>query len=656
VTFLTALALVVGVLVVAPYVAHRLRQRRAEEVPFPPARLVSPSPPEARRRSRLEDRALYATRTAAVVALALLGATPFVRCSRLSLQRAAGASVALAIVLDDSMSMNAPLGSGSRESRFERARSGAKELLASAREGDAVALVLAGAPARVALAATTDLAAARRAIDDAASADRATDLEGAVSVARGLIASSPQVDRRIVVLSDLADGHPAAPPLGESGAPPVWFPLPELRASGTDCAVLRADRVGQRVTVVTACGPGATLAGREVVVEDVAGQPVGRGAPGGGDSSEVKVILPPGAVGVRARLTGSDAVARDDVAPVTAEAGRGVLAVVADATDESVATGGPPVVEQALSALQLDVDVRSFPALPDRPEELAGALGVVLDDPPGMTPEQRHTIEAFLDKGGLVLLALGPHAAAAPLGATLEPVLAQAVAWMNADRAEVDPATAVSALLGPAAGLEGLGAPKRATLAPADVARAEALVKWNDGAPFVARRAMGRGEAWLVTLPFSVDASDLPLRAAFLGLLDAWVRAARERASPTRSEVATAWKFPGASRVEVQGPAGPIAAVREDGVWQVVPDLAGEYEVTVDGADRRAERRIATPIERELDLRPRASAPAATGEQAGLRRGAVDASGSIALVLLALMAAEMGLRLYARRGLSTGAA
>ena len=66
-TFLSVLALAVGLLVVAPYVAHRLRRRRAEEQPFPPARLVQPAPPQSRRRSRVEDRALLATRAASVL-------------------------------------------------------------------------------------------------------------------------------------------------------------------------------------------------------------------------------------------------------------------------------------------------------------------------------------------------------------------------------------------------------------------------------------------------------------------------------------------------------------------------------------------------------------------------------------------------------------
>jgi hypothetical protein len=648
VTFLTTLALAVALLVVAPYMAHRLRRRRAEEQPFPPARLVPPAPPKARRRSRLEDRALFWTRAAAVVALALLGATPFVRCSRLSLQRSGGASVAIAIVVDDSMSMRAD---AAGKPRFERARRGARELLASAREGDAVAVVLAGAPARVALAATTDLGAARNAIDALAPSDRATDLDGALVMARGLVASLPQVDRRIVVLSDLADGHPEGPPLGEASAIPVWIALPELRAAAADCALLRADRSGARVRVAVACGPGASVAGREVVVEDADGKELARAAPPTNASTETTVLLPSeDARPTRARLSGADAIAADDAAPVVPEAGRGAIAVVADATDEAVATGGAPIVEQALSALKLDVDVRPIPAFPDRAEDLAGDLGVLLDDPPGLTPEQRHALASFLDGGGVVLVALGPHAAAAPLGASFEPLLGGAVAWSETTQGGADPASAVGELAESAPSLTELGASRRAALAPEDASAIEPIVKWGDGAPLIGRRAMGRGEAWMVTLPFSVDASDLTLRPAFLAMLDAWVRVGRERAAPKRTAVGTPWRFPGARDVQVDGPvggpAGTIAPTRDDGVARVVPPLVGVYRITVDG---KTEMRVASPEAREIDLRPRAAASTAAGDGLGERRASVDVSGSVALLVLGLVALEMGLRAWSRR-------
>jgi hypothetical protein len=580
-----------------------------------------------------------------VAVLAVLGATPLVRCSRLSVQRSGGASVAMAIVVDDSMSMRAPMQGAT--SRFERARKGARELLASARDGDAVAIVLGGSPARIALAATTDLGAARNALESLSESDRATDLDGAVALARGLLSSLPQIDRRIVVLSDLADGRPEAAPLGDSSAVPIWVALPELRADGFDCAVLRADRSGVRVRVQVACGPGASAVGREVLVDDAQGKTLGHGSPGAGQDEAVTVLLPSDdAKPVRARLSGADAVASDDVAPVVPEAVRGAIAVVADAANEAAATGGAPIAEQALSAIKVDVDVRPIPAFPDRAEDLAGAMGVLLDDPPGFTPEQRHALGAYLVGGGVLLLALGPHAAAAPLGASLEPVLGHAVAWSETKSSGADPASAAGELAESARSLLDLGASRRALLAPDDVGAFEPLVKWTDGAPLIARRAIGRGDAWILTLPISVDASDLALRPAFLALLGAWAREARERAAARRSDVGSTWTFAGAHSVAARGPSGPVPALRDERGLRIVPPLVGLYQISVDGT---AEVRVAAPVTRELDLRPRTAAPKTAGPGLGERRASVDISGQAALALLALVALEMALRLWSRQ-------
>ena len=652
VAFLTTVALGVAIFVAAPYFAHRLRRLQAQDLPFPPARLVAPSPEKARRRSRLEDRALLAIRAAAVIGLALLGATPFVRCSRLALQRSGGASVALALVVDDSMSMRAAAGN---QTRFERARRGARELLASMREGDAIAIVLAGAPARVDLAATTDLRAAHDAIDALVPSDRATDLEGAAALARGLVSALPQVDRRVVVLSDLADGHPEGPPLAGSKEIPTWAALPELAGDATDCALLRADHRGARVRVMVACGPGKSAVGREVTVEEADGQVLGRapvvaGAPGA--AAELTVLLPSeNAMPVLARLGGDDAIASDNVAPVVPEAGRGAVAVVADPTEEAVATGGAPIVEQALSSLKLDTDVRPLPAMPDRLEDLDGAVGVVLDDPAGLTPEQRHALGAYLERGGVALLALGPRAAAAPLGATLEPILAHPIAWTDTTQPGADPASVIGALAESAESLSRLDAPRRAVLAPEDSGAFALMARWTDGALLVGRRPVGRGAVWIVTLPFSVEASDLTLRPAFLALLDAWAAEARSHAAPARTDVGATWKFLGAHDVVATGPGGEkLPAAWDEGVPSLTPSVLGSYVVTVDG---RTETRVAAPGEVELDLRPRPATPNAPGAASSERRGAVDASGDVALALLALMTFEMALRLWTRRPLAT---
>jgi hypothetical protein len=640
-TFLTLFALGMAVLVAAPYIAHRLRRQRAEQHPFAPVRLVPATPPKARRRARLEDRSLFAIRALSVIALALLGASPLVKCSRLALSRS-GTSVAVAIVLDVSMSMRVVDGSG--RSRFQRAQEGAREILGALRDGDAAAIVLAGSPARVGLAATTDISAARAALDGIQESDRATDLDGSVAIARTLVSEQPQIDRRVIVLSDLADGKPDAPPLGEGAALPVWVAMPELRAAADDCGVLAADRAGTRARVRFACSTAAAAAGREVRILD-------------GDKVIAQTALPQTQMGeatltvagdetreLIAVLSGKDAIASDDRAPVVVEAGPAALAVVGDRTEEAVATGGAPVVEQALAALHVDMAVRPIPQVPDRREDTAGFAAIIVDDPPGFTPEQRHALSAFVEQGGVLLVALGRRAAAAPLGANFEPLLAHAVGWDGSTTSGVDVASGATFFGEAASSLADLSPKGRAKLAEQDVSTYEPLLKWSDGAPLVGRRARGRGDVWMTTLPFSVETSDLALRPGFLALLDAFVNEAKQRATPRRGDVGTPWTFAGARQVEAQGPGGPLTAARDDGVLRLVPVLAGAYRVSIDGGK---ELRVAAPLAREIDLRPRAVASSATSAALGGGVAIVDVSWMVALFLLGLVAVELVLRALA---------
>lgn len=644
-SFVTVLGLAVALFVAVPYLAHRLRRRRADERPFAAAHLVPPAPPRARRRSRLEDRSLFALRAAAVVALALLGASPLIRCSRLSLSREGGASVALAIVVDDSMSMRAAFGSGSG-TRFERALRGARELVGSAREGDAIAIVLAGAPARVALAATSDLGAARGALDAIGQSDRSTDLDGAIAMARALVAQLPQVDRRVVVLSDLADGKPDAPQLGSDPSAPLWVALPELRGDAADCGILAADRASLRVRVTIACGHGATTAGREVALR-IGDKILARAAAPAGNGGDVTLTLTADAPdGLVARLEGTDAIAQDDEALVVAEAAAPAVAVIADSAEEAAATGGAPIVEQALAALRLDVALRPIPAVPERASDLQGFVGVIADDPPGFTPEQRAALAEFLEQGGEALIALGPRAAAAPLGATLEPVLAHAVGWGEMKAKGARQAGAVAALSDAERSLEELGAHASAKLAPEDASAFTTLLSWDDGTPLVARRAIGRGGAWIVTLPFAVGTSDLTLRPGFLTLLDAWTDEARALAVPLRIDVGQPWTFASGADLAVEGPRGPLAITRDGSLARVAPPLVGAYRVVLAG---NAQTRVAAPIAAEMDLRPRAISPSAAHGALGDTHAAVDASWAVALFLLALVFAELVIRVERAR-------
>lgn len=681
-SFLTLAGLLVALLVGAPIAAHMLRRRRAEERLFPPAHLVPPTPPTARRRSLLEDRALFSIRALAVLALAVLGATPFLRCSRLTLARKAGASVALAIVIDDSLSMRAPIGGGPVEpggkSRFDRAIEASRELLGGLHAGDAVAIVLAGAPSRVALASTTNMAAVSEALDVIEPSDRGTDLDGAIRLAQDLVKGLVQADKRVVVLSDLADGAPGAPPLTSEGDVLMWAPLPDLEAARPDCAVIRADRSGRKVRVRIACTPpdpgsGSTappegsaapevapLAGPSAgrVVEVRAGAQVLVSAPLGqaARAEDITVDLPENAPDLLvAALTGVDAIAADDQAPVITEGGAMPVAVVVDAASTHVATGGPPPIEQAFAALELDAHVRPLPAVPEHTDELNAYAALIVDDAPGFTPEVRRSLAAWVERGGVALLTLGPRAAAAPLGASFEPLIPGVVRWMRSPPPGIDPASAPT--IGPSAeGLTRLNPQGRAVLDDEAQKGADVLARWADAAPFLLRRSVGRGAVVALTLPLSTEESDMVLRPAFLALLDRFVSTARARGGARRIDVGETWTFDGwkqvtVERVSIAGPGErrPVPVATLDGRLRSSPPLAGLYELTLDG--ERATR-VAQVPEREIDLRPRrVNASARTATLGGVA-ASIDVSPYVALFLLALLAAELLIRTAGQRGAS----
>jgi hypothetical protein len=645
-SFATSLALLIAALVVAPVLAHLLRRRRTVVRDFPPALLVQAAQPVARHRARLEDRALFSVRALVMLALAVLGATPFLSCSRLSVGRKGGGSVALVLVVDDSLSMRAKLGSGTR---FSRAIQGANEVLGSLREGDAVAIVAAGAPPRVLLAPTTELELAHKTLAALAPTDRGTDLDGALSLGATLGRSLAQVDRRLVLLSDLSDGRSSPEPVGSGLDVPLWAPLPELRSRLADCAVLRAQRKGAAIRVAVACGADADADGRRV--EAIAAGQVVASSPllARARLQEVEITLPAGAQSpAMARLTGADAVVEDDQAPVVDAARVMQIGVVSDLAESGPVTGGPSPVEQALAALDETVAVRPLPEVPDDPEALNAYAALVLDDPPGLTPEARAAIRAWGERGGVGLLLLGPRAGGAILGAAFDPFLPGPVRWSTEAPAGADPK---GGELGEASGSLGkLGARGRALLESRAADQTSPLARWSDGAPLVFQRALGRGVLTVATLPGSAEVSDFPLRPAFLEVLSRVVEAGRARQVGKRSVVGEPWVFLAGAPVGLAGPTGPVPRwdTRDRAARGFSSEQAGLYSLSF--ADQSRELRVVEVDEREVDLTPRPVAEAASAAELGSQKARIDASPYVALVLLLAVMAEAALRLRAGVG------
>jgi hypothetical protein len=644
-SFATSLALLVGVLVAAPILAHLLRRGKTQEHEFPPAHLVPQAVVTSEQRRRLEDRYLLLVRALMILTLAVLGATPFVRCSRLSVERESGASVALAIVIDQSQSMRAVNSDG--DSRFKSARRGAEQLLDSAREGDAVAIVLAGKPAHLLLSPTTDLAAARKALTKLKVSDRGTALPDAVQLARSSLKDLPHADKRVVVLSDLADDPPP------TGDPEIWTPLPGLADDLANCGVAKAERQGQSVVATIGCNNSAAASGRQLelyVLEEPDSEALASAAldpiPG-----QQKLSLKHDSLGleVGVRLTGTDAIERDDRAEVTREAVAEIVGVVADSSRASAITGGPTVVEQALSALFPSTKIRPLVSVPEAAEDLADFSAIVIDDPPGLSPEARAALGEWLERGGVCLGLLGPTSTTAQLAASLSPFARKGAEWENNVAASID-TNSVAWLGSTAETLATLGRGGRLRLDGVDLPDTAIVGRWTDGVPWLFRRNVGRGLVYTAGLSASVELSDFALRPGFLALLDAVVNDARTRSGPRSSAAGTHWNFPANAELKVRGPDGllPIESTLSEGVASLtaVPELTGRYQIELD--DKQSTRVVVLDSE-ELTHTPLNLDTAKAIGRAGASNDRVDASPEWALFVLALFALELLFRVYGER-------
>jgi hypothetical protein len=642
-SFLVTIALLIGLLVTVPAVAHLLRRGRAEETLFPPARLIPPREHVAKRRSRFEDRLLLSVRAALIVVLALLGATPLVRCDRAHLTRRDGASVAVVFVLDDSASMGNRLEGGI--SRFSRAKRAALELVDQLEEGDRMGLVLAGKPARVALLPTSNPDQLRQQLQAAKESDRGTDLVSAIALAESALDRQPESDKEVLVLSDLSG---ELPKLSQR----VSQLLPELAAPARDCGVLSAVERRDEVSVEVACSsatPNST--GHLQLISEARTRIV---------LKEREISLRPGREVVAlergagqesayVRLVEKDDNPHDDRTPVTNGGYGPIIATYSDPITGRGVTGGPPILEQALHALNANLTLRPLSTVPEDTRELDSVEILLLDDPPLLSAESRATIDTFARHGGTAVAFFGPAANAAQLGSLLLPFIERRATWEPEAPPGLDPAS-LTTLGAAAASLADIAPKGRLVFDGTEEPKVVVRGRWADQRPFWLENSFGRGLVVTLGLPASIGQSDLALRSGFLSILEQ-ILAQNERLGTGRiTTVGKAWRFTKDAQLRVEGPSGPLLpdglASPDPAEKQVVPTEVGRYRVTLDGI---GEERVALFPAGEILDAPRPWPSTATN-QPNKATGRLDISRWLVLCLMPLLLLELALSSTRLRG------
>jgi hypothetical protein len=127
-----------------------------------------------------------------------------------------------------------------------------------------------------------------------------------------------------------------------------------------------------------------------------------------------------------------------------------------------------------------------------------------------------------------------------------------------------------------------------------------------------------------------------------LALLDQLVSEALRRRGPRASEAGTEWWFPSSGALQITGAGGPLALREADGQRFATPEVTGRYELNVAG---KRETRFITLAAAEVLAKPARELPASwRGTPAG-GEPQVDASPELGWLLLALLGAEIAVRL-----------
>ncbi len=256
---LAAIALGTGLI---PVLVHLINRRRYARVPWAAMSFLLAANRRSTRRVRLEQFLLLLARVALIVLLGLAVARPYVPAGSFLPLRSSRAHRVL--LLDNSLSMSARTEAG--ETRFERAKGFAQDLLESFPSTDAVSIVTLSSPAEAVIAqGIYDRRFVKERLAEIRATQRSTDTAGAITTAIELIEASEVAEgnRTVYLISDFPhEVWSSDDPDNPTPAVRVMRRLADtLSDSAVDLTVVHAGTRGSANIALTRLGTRAPLVG-----------------------------------------------------------------------------------------------------------------------------------------------------------------------------------------------------------------------------------------------------------------------------------------------------------------------------------------------------------------------------------------------------------
>jgi hypothetical protein len=519
-SFLTPLFFVALTAAAIPVIIHLIQKERKNVVAFPSLMFLRRIPYQSVNRRRIRNWPLLLLRLAALSLIVLAFARPFLRKDALA-AAAAGGAREVVLLVDRSYSM----GYGDR---WQRAIAAGRDRIGKLNPGDRATLAFFDNGVEVALRSTSDKGRLDAALGSAQLSASATKFGPAMKLAGSIMSESALPNKEVVLVSDFQR-------LGWLGAEGVRLPdgtkvsaVPIADEQTTNVAVTpailqRTTTEGQERITVTAgalnrsTAPANVSLALEIDGRVIETKPLALEANGSGSATFTPFVPTARFTRGTVRLN-DDRLARDNAFHFVVSPSQRAKLVLVDRQGASRATSLYLAQALELSASPaFDVVQRQMGNV--TPEDLSTAAVIVLNDVP-VSQTLAEQLTKFVEAGGGLFVAFGERATWPAAAASVIPAMPAG----TADRTRGTPGRIGSLEYGHPV-FESFRAPRsgdfstarfytyrQVTLEPGT----QVLAKFDDAAPALIERKVGRGRSLAWTSTLDVGWNDLALKPVFL--------------------------------------------------------------------------------------------------------------------------------------------